>query len=190
VRALVHDPAAPFGLRLGEAPDPVPGSAQALVAVAATSLNFGELDLLAERTDAGGVSGWDAAGVVVRAAADGTGPPAGSRVVTYGPDGAWAELRAVETDGMAVLPDGVDIGDASAVPVAGVTALRAVRALGPIAVAASWSRARRAAPRAVSTALGCCIRVLLEGRELQHPQPLGRPGLPFRGVRNVCRHVS
>jgi len=133
VRALVHDPAAPFGLRLGEAPDPVPPATQALVQIGAMSLNFGELDLIADRTEPGGVPGWDAAGVVVRGAADGTGPPPGARVVTFGWSGAWAQLRAVETDEMATLPDAVDLGAASAVPVAGVTALRAVRALGPIA---------------------------------------------------------
>jgi NADPH2:quinone reductase len=132
VRALVHDPAAPFGLRLDEAPEPVPAAGQALVEVASTSLNFGELDLLAERTAPGGVAGWDAAGTVVRAAADGSGPPAGARVVTFGEDGAWGELRAVDTDEMAVVPDGVDLGEAGALPVAGVTALRAVRALGPL----------------------------------------------------------
>jgi NADPH2:quinone reductase len=132
VRALVHDPAAPFGLRPGDAPDPVPSAGEALVEVASTSLNFGELDLLAERTAPGGVAGWDAAGIVVRAAADGSGPPAGARVATYGPSGAWAELRAVDTDEMAVVPDGVDLGEAGALPVAGVTALRALRALGPI----------------------------------------------------------
>ena len=35
MRALVHDPDAPRGLRLGEAPDPTPAPGQALVEVAA-----------------------------------------------------------------------------------------------------------------------------------------------------------
>ena len=40
MRALVHDPDAPHGLRLGEAPGPEPGPAEALVQVSASSLNF------------------------------------------------------------------------------------------------------------------------------------------------------
>ena len=132
MRALVHDPGAPGGLRLADAPDPRPGPAEALVEVGATSLNFGELAFMAERRAPGEVPGWDAAGVVVRAAADGSGPPAGARVVTFSPSGAWARLRAVPTDELAEVPDGVDLGAASALPVAGVTALRALRRLGPV----------------------------------------------------------
>lgn len=71
-------------------------------------------------------------GVETDAAADGTGPAAGTRVVTFGWSGAWAELRAVDTGELAVVPDDVDLGAASALPVAGVTALQAVRRLGPI----------------------------------------------------------
>lgn len=132
MRALVYDPAAPHGLRLGEAPDPVPGPGQALVQVAATSLNFGEVTYLSQNYAPGGVAGWDASGVVVAAAADGSGPEVGTRVVTLGWAGGWAELRAVDTGELAVLPDGVEHGAAAALPVAGVTALRALRRLGPI----------------------------------------------------------
>jgi NADPH:quinone reductase-like Zn-dependent oxidoreductase len=53
-------------------------------------------------------------------------------VCTLGWSGGWAEHRAVDTGELAVLPDGVDFGAAAALPMAGVTALRAVRRLGPI----------------------------------------------------------
>ncbi|MUN39566.1 zinc-binding dehydrogenase [Actinomadura litoris] len=132
MRALIHDPDAPQGLRLGEAADPRPEPGQAVVEVRAVSLNFGEVADLAQRTEPGGVSGWDAAGVVVEAAADGSGPEAGRRVVTWGPAGAWARLRAVDTAKLVAVPDTVDLGVASALPVAGVSALQALRGLGPV----------------------------------------------------------
>src|SRR6266704_3063743 len=128
MRALVFEPGAPAGLRLGDTQDPVPGPSQALVRVAATSLNFADVAFLRDRKAPGAVPGFDAAGVVVSAAGDGSGPPAGAWVVT----GGWAELRAVETTEVAVVPDGVDAGLAAAIPVAGVTALRAVRRLGSL----------------------------------------------------------
>jgi NADPH:quinone reductase-like Zn-dependent oxidoreductase len=133
MRALTHDPDAPQGLRLrDDVPEPVPGDTQVLVGVEVVALNFGELAYLAQSRKSGEVPGWDAAGTVIRAAADGSGPGAGTRVVTFGWSGGWAEQRAVDTAELAVVPDSVDLGAASALPVAGVTALRALRELGPV----------------------------------------------------------
>ncbi|MFF4353529.1 hypothetical protein [Streptomyces sp. NPDC001530] len=73
MRALIVDGTAPGKLRLGEAPDPVPGPGQVLIEVRPTSLNAAEL-FFAERAEPGDVLGFDAAGVVVTAAADGSGP--------------------------------------------------------------------------------------------------------------------
>ena len=78
------------------------------------------------------MSGWDAAGTVVTAAADGCGPPAGARVVTFGWSGAWGRLRAVDAGELAVLPEQVGFEEAAALPVAAVTALRAIRGLGSV----------------------------------------------------------
>lgn len=105
--ALIHDPAAPEGLRLAEVPEPEPGPGQALVDATAVSLNYGEVAYLARDTEPGAVPGWDAAGVIARAAADGSGPPAGTRVVTFGWRAAWARRRAVDTGELAAVPDGV-----------------------------------------------------------------------------------
>jgi len=132
MRALIYDPTSPRGLRLGVAPEPEPSASQALVEVHAVSLNFGELAFMDKMRRPGEVPGWDAAGVVVRRAANDAGPPAGTRVCTFGWRGAWAELRAVDTGELAVVPEVVSFEDASALPVAGVTALRAVRRLGPL----------------------------------------------------------
>lgn len=129
MRALIYNP----DLTLGDVPDPVPGPSQVLIRVTAIALNFGEIAYRSPNPRPGHVSGWDAAGIVVQAAADGSGPAEGTRVVTFGWDGAWAERRVVDTGNLAVVPEGVDLGLAGALPVAGVTALQAVRRLGPIA---------------------------------------------------------
>ena len=81
MRAHVFDPGAPAGLRLGDTQDPVSGPSQALVRVAATSLNFAGVASLRDRKGPGTVPGFDAAGVVAAAAGDGSGPPAGAPTV-------------------------------------------------------------------------------------------------------------
>ncbi|MDT7729301.1 MAG: NADPH:quinone reductase [Actinomycetota bacterium] len=131
MRALLVDHSAPGRLRLGEAPEPRTTAGQALIRVTATSLNHGEIAGL-EQAQEGAALGWDAAGIVERAAGDGSGPAAGTPVVTLGIDGAWAELRAVDTDLIGLVPDGADPGAISTVPVAGASALRALHRLGPI----------------------------------------------------------
>ncbi|MFJ1913940.1 zinc-binding dehydrogenase [Streptomyces sp. NPDC088147] len=132
MRALLVDRSAPAGLRLAQAPEPQPAPHQALVRVEATSLNYGEVRIGLQEGADGAILGWDAAGVVERAAADGSGPAVGTRVVTLGPAGGWAELRAVDTDLTGVVPPGADLGAISTIPVAGTTALRALHRLGPL----------------------------------------------------------
>ena len=132
MRAVVYDPRARAKLRLADVAEPVVAHSEAVIEVRATALNFGEVHFIDQVRQPGEVPGWDAAGVVVQAASDDSGPPIGTRVVGFHWAGGWAQRRAVPTENLAVLPDSVDFGDAAALPVAGVTALQALRALGPV----------------------------------------------------------
>ncbi|MBT5775089.1 MAG: zinc-binding dehydrogenase [Dehalococcoidia bacterium] len=127
MRAIVVDPDAKRVVTLGEVPEPEVMDGQVLVEVRHIALNYGDLNG-AKNRPAGFVPGWDASGVVARAAASGDGPAAGTRVVTtMGSQGGWAERRAVDVSELAVVPDEIDLAEAATLPVAGVTALRALR---------------------------------------------------------------
>ncbi len=127
MRALVSKQSAPFA-ELADVPDPEPRPDEALVEVHAISLNRGETRRLAQ-LEPGTVTGWDLAGTVRRAAQDG-GPPEGARVVGLMNVGAWAELAAVKVEHLAELPDGISFEQAATLPVAGLTALRALEVAG------------------------------------------------------------
>jgi NADPH:quinone reductase-like Zn-dependent oxidoreductase len=127
MRALVSKQSAPFA-ELADVPDPEPRPDEALVEVKAISLNRGETRRL-ETLEPGTVTGWDLAGTVRRAAQDG-GPREGTRVVGLMNPGAWAELAAVKLEHLAELPEGISFEQAAALPVAGLTALRALEVVG------------------------------------------------------------
>ena len=124
-RAVVVDPEAPGRLVIRPVAEPAPDRAEAVVRVRALSLNRGEVRR-SGMAAAGWRPGWDLAGVVERAAADGSGPRAGARVVGLLPEGAWAERVAVPTHALAELPDKVTFAQAATFPVAGLTALYAL----------------------------------------------------------------
>jgi NADPH:quinone reductase len=95
--------------------------------VKAISLNRGEVVYIVQGA-AGTRLGWDLAGVVEQAAADGSGPAQGTRVVGVSMllPGAWAEQVAIPTNALAELPPSVSFAQAAALPVAGLTALYAI----------------------------------------------------------------
>lgn len=131
MRALVNTPDSATPVTLQAHPDPVPRAHEALVEVHAFSLNRGELASFA-RNRQGWIPGQDIAGVVRLPAADGSGPPAGTRVVALVDEAGWAEQVAVPSHRMAELPGGVGFSQAAALPVAGLTALRTLRHGGPL----------------------------------------------------------
>ncbi|MFJ8955253.1 zinc-binding dehydrogenase [Streptomyces sp. NPDC102384] len=133
MRALTVDHTAPGHLALAEVPAPFPATHEALVRIEAVSLNFGEVHGATHpETPNGTVLGWDAAGVVVQAAADGSGPAVGDKVVTLGADAGWAELRAVPAALLGNAPKDADAGALSTLPVAGLSALHVLRRMGSL----------------------------------------------------------
>src|SRR5207237_5146713 len=126
MRSLVSTPNGPSPAEIQEVPEPVPGPGEVLLEVRAAAINRGELNLLPNRP--GWRPGQDVAGVVVAAATDGDGPAVGSRVVAAVDQGGWAERVPAPSNRLAVLPDHVSFAAAATLPVAGLTALLALRA--------------------------------------------------------------
>ncbi|MEU2240982.1 zinc-binding dehydrogenase [Streptomyces sp. NPDC018338] len=114
-----------------EVPQAEPEPHEALIKVEAFAPNRGETFLL-EAPRPGLLPGKDVAGLVVQEAADGSGPGIGTRVVGHPAQGGWAEYAAVPTHSLAVLPDGIDLVRAAALPLAGITALRLLRTAGSL----------------------------------------------------------
>ncbi|HEX3536290.1 MAG TPA: zinc-binding dehydrogenase [Stellaceae bacterium] len=129
--AVVNTPSGPEPVAIRDVPEPAPKANEALVAVHAFSLNRGELRLFQARPE-GWRPGQDIAGVVLKQAADGGGPPAGSRVVGLCDWEGWAERAAVPNHRIAAIGDTVSFGAAAALPVAGLTALRTLRHGAPL----------------------------------------------------------
>src|ERR1700683_2558628 len=129
--ALVNTPNGKAPVELRQVPEPAPGLHEALVAVQAFSLNRGELRSF-RNNEEGWIPGQDISGIVLQQAADGSGPPAGARIVALMDEFGWAERAAWPTRRTALLPDNVSFADAAALPVAGLTALRTLRHGAPL----------------------------------------------------------
>jgi uncharacterized protein (TIGR02246 family) len=131
MQALIATDHAPGRVALASVEEPDPHPDELVVQVTAFSINRGETFLL-ERPRPGWRPGKDVAGVVAHAAADGSGPPVGTRVVAHADQAGWAERVAVPTSRLSQLPDAVSFATAAALPLAGLTALRLVRVVGPL----------------------------------------------------------
>lgn len=133
MKAIVFDPAAPHMFSFDDVPEPEPTAPdELLIEVRATSLNSGEVATVDNAENPGDIPGWDSAGVVVVPAADGSGPPAGTRVVGAAWSRGWAQRRVLKSENVAAIPDSLDFETAAALSVAAVTAVQVVRRLGPV----------------------------------------------------------
>jgi NADPH:quinone reductase-like Zn-dependent oxidoreductase len=125
MRALVATGNAASPLELREVDEPHPAPDEAVVEVKNVSINRGELRLLGARP-AGWRPGQDVAGTIIQPAKDG-GPPAGTRVVALVDQAGWAQRVAAPMSRIGQLPNNVSFQQAATLPVAGLTALRALR---------------------------------------------------------------
>src|SRR5438270_1322595 len=195
IRAVVVDPSVPGRLAIREIGFRDPDRDEVGVRVTAISLNRGETRRALQVAEAGWCPGWDFAGIVETAATDGSGPEPGARVVGILPSGAWAERVNCRSHAVAVLPEAVSDAQAATLPVAGLTALHALRQGGlllgrkvlvdgasggvghlacQLAAAAGafvWGHIRREEHRA-AVAEWCGERVVL-GRDLAAAKPYG-----------------
>jgi NADPH:quinone reductase-like Zn-dependent oxidoreductase len=141
MRAVVHDAYGPPDiLRLDEVERPVPGNGEVLVRVRAAAVNPPDIvgltgvpyvgrpafGLRRPRTS---VRGSDLAGVVEAVGKDVTGLRVGDEV--FGDvgtrSGAFAEYATASAEVLAPKPEGLTFEEAAAVPMSGLTALRALR---------------------------------------------------------------
>jgi NADPH:quinone reductase-like Zn-dependent oxidoreductase len=125
MKALVASPGAEGNIDLVDVDEPEPRANEVVVDVKAASINRGEVRAL-QGAEPGWRPGWDVAGVVARAAAEGNGPHEGTRVVGLVWAGAWSERVAVPTHMLAHMPDEVSFEAAATLAVAGLTARKAV----------------------------------------------------------------
>ena len=130
--AIVNTSNGPEPVAIREVAEPELRANEALVAVHAFSLNRGELRLFQVRP--GGLAprartspGWCCAPHRTAAAR-----PSGTRVVALCDWEGWAERAAVPVQRMAPIADNVSFAAAAALPVAGLTALRALRHGAPL----------------------------------------------------------
>jgi NADPH:quinone reductase len=195
IRAVVVDPASSARLTIKPVELRDPDRDEVAVRVTAISLNRGETRRAVQQAEPGWRPGWDFVGVIETAAANGSGPRPGTRVVGILPSGAWAERVNCRIHAVAALPDAVGDAEAATLPVAGLTALHALRQGGmllgrkvlvdgasggvghlacQLAAAAGaqvWGHVRREEYRA-AVAEWCGERVVL-GRELAAAKPHG-----------------
>ena len=120
----VHDTGGPEVLRYEDAPEPVAGPGELLIAVDATGVNFIEIYFREGLYPSPRpfIPGSEAAGTVLALGPRVTGFAIGDRVVSQNVKGAYAERATVPADKAVRIPDGVKTNVAAAVWLQGLTA--------------------------------------------------------------------
>lgn len=132
---VVHEYGGPEVLKFEEYPDPVPGSGEVLVRVAATSVNPIDYKRRAGLTKDfyplkfPGLIGVDMAGTVVKVAAEVEGFAVGDQVFAMA-DNTYAELCVVKAAALAKIPKGLDLIQAAALPLVTTTGNQLLSATG------------------------------------------------------------
>lgn len=122
------------GVELVEVADvAAPGAGQVVVRVTASAVGRGDLNVSRFRP-AGSTLGMDVVGVIEQAAADGSGPAVGARVMGYATDGAgtWAERVVIDSGLVAEIPEELSDQTAAALPNSGLAAWDGVVAGGDV----------------------------------------------------------
>jgi len=126
-RAVVVDSHFPGKLRISPVSIQAKSATDVTVRVTAISLNRGEVKRALTAAEDGWRPGWDFTGIVEDAVVEGSGPKIGARVVGMLASGAWAERIRAPSVSLAEIPEGVTEAQAVTLPVAGLTALHALR---------------------------------------------------------------
>jgi len=132
---VVHQYGGPEVLKFEEYPDPVPGTGEVLVRVAAASVNPIDCRRRAGLTkdfypmQFPGLIGIDMAGTVIEIGPGVQGFSVGDRVFAMA-DNAYAELCVVKADVLAKVPEGLDLIQAAALPLVTVTGNQLLSATG------------------------------------------------------------
>jgi NADPH:quinone reductase-like Zn-dependent oxidoreductase len=132
---VVHEYGGPEVLKFEEYPDPVPGSGEVLVRVAAASVNPIDYKRRAGLTKDyypihfPGLIGVDMAGTVVNVGPGVEAFTVGNRVFAMA-DNTYAELCVVKADVLADIPEGLDLIEAAALPLVTTTGNQLLSATG------------------------------------------------------------
>ena len=132
---VVHQYGGPEVLKFEEYPDPVPGSGEVLVRVAAASVNPIDYKRRAGLTkdfyplQFPGLIGVDVSGTVVKLGPGVEGFSVGDRVFAMA-DNTYAELCVVKASVLAKVPKGLDLIEAAALPLVTVTGNQLLSATG------------------------------------------------------------
>ena len=137
MKAMVYDKALPARLALREVEDPVPQRGEVLIRVYASSINAADYrSMRLGIVPKNGIYGADVAGTVVRCGADTSRFAVGDEVLGDLADsgfGGFAEFVAAPEALLSKKPAGVSFETAAPVPLAGGTALQAIRLAGDLA---------------------------------------------------------